>query len=184
MRRALHLTKRSKAIIVGSAVASWVVWQVLPRAADPRFQDIGRVFDGAEVHFLRGDVTQLACATATFARAEQIRPTDPELPVRYAPASLRQGIVTLARLRVACGAPVSVPTAHRIVDTTAVIVAVVGGAQVTIIAIQFFADARVPVKRLIAGTRFIVAICRALVAVIHAIGTKVLSAQPLDADLT
>lgn len=202
MRRALHLTKRSEAIIVGSAVASWVVWQVLPRAADPRFQDIEGVFDGAEVLFLRRDVTRLTRTTATYvARAEQIRPTDPELPVRCAPVSLLQSVAAFACVRVAYidGALVPVVTGYRFIVTAAPLAAVVGGAQVTIIAIQFFADdadtviaaavvsltlARVSRKRhIVAGTRFVDAINRATVSIVLTTRAQVLTAHAVDADL-
>jgi hypothetical protein len=78
---------------------------------------------------------------------------------------------------------------------------VVGGAQVTIIAIEFFADdadpaiaaavvllalAAVPVRKrhIVAGTRFIVAINRAAVPVILTVGTSVLSAHAVDADVS
>jgi hypothetical protein len=131
----------------------------------------------------------------------QILPVDPELPVRIAVVSFRQGIATLARLRVAYGAPIfSVPAVHRSIDTADVIVAAVVGAHVTIIAVEFFADdadplfrtepvattlahARVPPTWLIAGTRFVVAVFRALIAVIHATGTKVLSTHPPHTDV-
>jgi hypothetical protein len=80
-------------------------------------------------------------------------------------------------------------------------VAVVGGAQVTIIAIEFFADdadaaiaaavvllalAQVPVRKphIVADTRFIVAINRAAVPVILTVGTKVLTARAVDADVS
>jgi hypothetical protein len=146
----------------------------------------------------------LACATATFAGAEQIGPIDSELPVRNAVVSFRQGIDTLACFGVAfCASIFSVPTIHRFIETAEAIVAgAVVGAHVTIIAIELFADdadtvfraaagvslahARVPPTRLrvIAGARFVVAVFRALIAVIHATGTKVLSAHAVNADVT
>jgi hypothetical protein len=143
----------------------------------------------------------LACATATFAGAEQIGPIDSELPVRNAEVSFRQGIDTLACFGVAfCASIFSVPTIHRFIHTARTIVAPVPGAQVTIIAIELCADdadplfrtepvattlahARVPPTWLIAGTRFVVAVVRALIAVIHATGTQVLSAHAVNADL-
>jgi len=171
---------------------------VLPRAADL----IILTLEGAEVHFLRRDVTRLACTTVTFAKAEQILPTDPKLPVRVAHVSVIRGIATLARLGGACvdGALVSVKTVHRQVNTAAAIGAVVGGAQVTIIAIEFFADnahpaitsavvtftlARVPVRKrhIVAGTRSIVAINRAAISVVLATRAQVLAACSVHANV-
>jgi hypothetical protein len=146
-----------------------------------------------------------------FAGTEQIRPAEPNIPVRYAPKFVIRGIATLACLGVACvdGARVKVVTAHGVVDAADTIVALVDGAQVTITAIELFADdadptitaaivmlavaavallalATVPVRkrRVVAGTRLIVAINRAAAPVILTVGTKVLTAHAVDADVS
>jgi hypothetical protein len=188
-------------VVVAHTVVASVAWQELPRAAEHRFPRTGPPLQGAWVHFVRGDVTRLARTAATFAEAEQILPVDPEFPVRKAVVSFRQGIDTLACFGVAfCASIFSVPTIQRFIHTARTIGAAVAGAQVAIIAIEFFADDADPVRRTaavvsfaparvaptrhVADARFVVAVFRALIAVIHATGTKVLPARATDADVT
>jgi hypothetical protein len=204
-----HLqTTCSHAVGVAHAVAPRVSLGA-PRAADhlPKPIELGVAFYAsifptrARVDLLRNDITRLACATATFAGAEQIDPIDSELPVRNAEVSFRQGIDTLACFGVAfCASIFSVPTIQRFIHTARTIGAAVAGAQVAIIAIEFFADDADPVRRTaavvsfaparvaparhVADARFVVAVVRALIAVIHATGTRVLSAHAADADVT
>jgi hypothetical protein len=160
----------------------------------------GIVPHGARVDLFRGDITRLACATATFARADQMVPKDSERLVRNAVVSFRQGIDTLACFGVAfCACIFSVPTIHQSIRTARRIAARVLGARVTVIAIELCTDDADPIMTApvattlaharaptwpIAGARVVVAVFRALIAVIPATGTKVLYAPAANADVT